>query len=351
MTFQEYSAKSKETILQNIKRKLSEVNSSDEVLLFKNMSLLENLEAFATKGKFVRGTLFLMTAEMFSLEITDQLIDIASAIELVHSGLLIHDDIIDNDLTRRGDKTIYATYIERGDKESAKDTHHYGVSMGLVVGDISFFTAMSFLSSAGSELPSLLKLLSDEIRMVCLAEAADSELGQTPREANKEEIHAVYKHKTARYTFTLPFVMAGIIAKADSQSLRSIEQLGELAGIIFQIKDDEIGLFGDEEKIGKPIGSDIREDKKTLIRAMLLERASEEDKEFLKTAFGNQNITNEEIGRVIEIGRRNEIPRVLHEEITEIMKKVWELFDSLQVREEYKNLLKELLEFNVNRSY
>lgn len=318
--------------------------------IFKEQGLIDALESFSLRGKLIRGTLFLFMAEALGEKVDAKLTSIACAIELMHSALLIQDDIIDNDLMRRGKKTIFAYYTGEGEKAGAYDPYHYGISTALMVADVAFFFAVELLSDF--ENPSLGKLLryyAHEVYLVSLAESADSIFGQTDREATREEIYALYKYKTARYTFSLPFEMAAIVTGTPSGKRKLLSDIGEAAGIIFQLKDDEIGLFGSEELIGKPVGGDIRENKKTLIRALLYEHANKSDRTLLDSCFGNPKSGNEQIELVKDIYNKYTIKNYIDQEIEKLMKEVWEMYDKLEISSKHKKILKDLLEFNLNR--
>lgn len=216
--------------------------------------------------------------------------------------------------------------------------------------DAAFFFALELLSNfKNSNLGELLNFYSHEIYLVAVAEGADSELGQTLKNPTKDDIYSIYKYKTARYTFSLPFILAGIAANGKTSEIKKLEEIGENAGIIFQIVDDEIGLFGDEDAIGKPIGSDIRENKKTIIRHLLYQHATEQDKKVLNKYFGNDKISETELKKIKEFMEKYEVSQKINRIKDELMEKVWELFKELDVKKDYKLILKQFLEFNIER--
>jgi geranylgeranyl diphosphate synthase type I len=350
MTFQEYSKKTKNLISENLKDFLSQKKREELPQVFKEQKIIESLEEFSTRGKFIRGTLFLLTCEMFGVRLNKELLNIATALEFTHSGLLIQDDIIDNDYIRRGGDTIFAKYIDRGKSIFAFHPYHYGISTAIVVSDAAFFFAMELLSSfKNSTLGELLNFFSHEIYFVSVAEGIDSEFGQTPKNPSQDDIYAVYKYKTARYTFSLPFGLAGIAVKGKTSEINKLEKLGEYAGIIFQIVDDELGIFGEGNTIGKPIGSDIRENKKTIIRHLLYEYAKDEDKKTLDKYFGNAKISEEDLKNIKRLIEKYEVSNEIENIKNKLMEKVWKLFEDLNVEKNYKLILKQFLEFNIER--
>jgi geranylgeranyl diphosphate synthase type I len=118
----------------------------------------------------------------------------------------------------------------------------------------------------------ILGLWAKELTAVGLAQMEDVALGASSRTGGEKEILNLYRYKTARYTFSIPLATGAIAAGRGPETVSGLEELGEDLGILFQMKDDEIGIFGEEAEIGKPPGSDIEEGKQTLIARVLSER-------------------------------------------------------------------------------
>ena len=114
----------------------------------------------------------------------------------------------------------------------------------------------------------------------------------------------VYRLKTAQYTFECPLHIGAMLAGASRKDLKIISDYAIPAGIAFQIKDDILGMFGDQEKIGKPVGSDLRQGKQTLLIAKALQKASKADREKIKAALGNKNLTKKEVVEILRIIKR-----------------------------------------------
>src|SRR5258708_2894344 len=131
------------TILEEKKDEFSNVNKWGS-------DVCEKLVAFIGEGKMIRGNLVLVLFEAYAGKITDDAIRIAAAIEFFHLSFLIHDDIMDNDIVRRGNPTIFAQYQSFGEHKKFPHPHHFGESMGISVGDIGFFLGFELLSSIRS---------------------------------------------------------------------------------------------------------------------------------------------------------------------------------------------------------
>jgi len=317
--------------------------------------VISRLKGFVLNGKLVRGCLVLMSAKMFSNSIYDEenALKAAAAIELVHSSLLIHDDIIDKDDLRRGSPAIHNQYEEYASKEGFKNHKHFGASFGICAGDIGFFMANELLSSIN--LPehnksALLKLFNSELCNVGLAEMQDINFEYLKDNVSEEDIINMYRFKTARYTFSLPMMMGAIIAGADENTVNKLGLIGEDLGIIFQIKDDELGIFSDEKTLGKSIGIDIKDNKKTVYCTLLMSDSNDSELKILKNIFGNKNITNEDIDTV----RRIIIDKGIHEKISSRIKSLEleaiTLIDMLNIDDNSRNILFKILKYNLDRT-
>lgn len=248
---------------------------------------LNRLYTFSTSGKMLRGV-FILLIYSFIKDLTkeNKSYHAAAAIELIQSALLIHDDIIDNDEVRRGNKTIFAQYNDYAKEQQYSESSIYGRNLGICVGDIALFTAFDLLANCSNDtliVKKLSQLFARETHLVAIGEMIDVDMAANSKEPTVEQIQEMYKLKTARYSFSLPFEAGAILAEVPEDVTKKLARLGENTGILFQIHDDWLGLYGTEEQIGKPIGSDIREKKKTIYRSLLYKSLPKEDKSKLDT--------------------------------------------------------------------
>jgi geranylgeranyl diphosphate synthase, type I len=226
----------------------------------------------------------------------------AAAMELFQAGLLAHDDIMDRDETRRGAPTIHARYAaETRDAGAAArvgpdEAAHVGEALAICLGDLCYFEGFAALSRALEGNPrgrEIVALAASGLAEVAVAQMTDVAWGAGSAEVPEEEILAMYRGKTARYSFALPLAVGALAAGgaaggADGAGdiVGQLAELGERLGILFQIRDDELGLFGSAEAMGKVPGSDLREGKKTLFRSRLLAAAPASEGPRLRALFG-----------------------------------------------------------------
>ena len=176
--------------------------------------------------------------------------------ELFRTGLLVHDDIMDRDTLRRGMPTIHASYSTELEREGVAESGRIGEALGICAGDACYFEAFAQLARAlagnprGGEIQAFCAEILSE---VVVAQMADVRWGASGGEPSEEDILAMYRCKTARYSFSLPLAAGALSAAADAGAALAgpLTALGERLGILFQLRDDELGLFGDESATGK----------------------------------------------------------------------------------------------------
>ena len=314
------------------------------------------LADFSSRGKMIRGSLVALGYLLFRDDPPAAVRQAAAAMELLQSSFLVHDDIMDRDLTRRGHPTVFAQYGQVGEAQGLADSGHFGEAMGICAGDIAFFFAFDLLSRL--DLPAadsrrVIHAAHATVIETCVAQMQDVYFGSTDAShpVREDEVLSVYHYKTGRYTFTLPLQMGALIAGQGDKVLASLAGIGEQMGMIFQIKDDELGLYGAEEEIGKPVGSDIAAGKKTIFYVYLMEATSGEQRAQAQALFGSGPVTDETVmtvRRLVEdLGIRDRVTR----KIDSIAASAREAIAALPgCREAYRGILLDLLAYNLSRA-
>jgi geranylgeranyl diphosphate synthase, type I len=263
---------------------------------------MERIVEFCGRGKMIRGCLVFLGAEAGAgAEAPRPSADIAlaaAAMELFQAGLLAHDDIMDRDELRRGAPTIHARYA--ADSRAAGlppgEAGRLGESLAICLGDLCYFEGFAALTRAlegNARQGEILALCGSGLGEVAVAQMTDVSWGAGKAEVPEGEILGMYRGKTAHYSFSLPLAVGALAAApmasgsaAPDAVAPALYELGEELGILFQIRDDELGLFGTSESIGKGAGSDLREGKKTLFRSRLLAAAPRSESDRLGSLFG-----------------------------------------------------------------
>jgi geranylgeranyl diphosphate synthase type I len=310
---------------------------------------LRRLLPFAATGKLLRGSLVCFSYAAFSgRQPAGAVIEAAAALEIAHSGLLIHDDIMDGDTLRRGRPSMHRQYQDLAIEEKLADAGHFGDSMAMCGGDAALFMAFELLGSIDVEpgtRTKIMRLFMDQFILTCAGQMQDLYFESRSDLPGKEAIYKLMETKTAAYTLSLPLAMGAILAGAPSAAIRRLQAIGVSAGTIFQIRDDELGVMGDSGETGKPVGSDIKEGKKTLLYHYLQERSGAREREKLRTIFGNPDAGTEDIGYVKRLVKTHGIQKLLNNEINRLERQALHDIEGLELPEKAKKELAELVNF------
>lgn len=240
-------------------------------------------------GKRVRPYVSVLIYEAYGGNDFRSMSHIGAALELLHSALLIHDDIIDRDLKRHGIDNISGHYHNK--LKHAEDAPHFANSMALLAGDLSLSAAYQLIGESGftsGQKTAVSALLSDAIFHVIGGELIDTDAPlHDASETDPLEIAAL---KSAHYSFIMPLMIGAVLADAGDKEIEKLTDLGLRLGMSFQMTDDLLGIFGDEKITGKSALGDIREGKRTWLAQEAFQRAGHEDKEVLDRHYGNKNI-------------------------------------------------------------
>lgn len=197
-------------------------------------------------------------------------LSLMTGIELLQSYLLTHDDVMDRDELRRGGPTVHAWFRDKCARELRRDCPHYGVSQAITVGDYLEAAAVEHIVKAGASrgvAAELLEAYAAGLRRVAYGQFLDVLLSYKPlSEVSEGDVLLVHSLKTASYTVELPLHLGAIASGTHSRRLlEELSSYANPAGIAFQLRDDVIGLYGDPGVTGKPVGSDVKGRKKTLL--------------------------------------------------------------------------------------
>ncbi len=250
---------------------------------YSNRFLEEALEQFTSSnkgGKFLRASLIALGYQSFGDD-DDKYLPLGIALEIFQTSILIHDDIIDKADKRRGLDTIPVKYqkiygdpIKDGDnfEDKRKDI---GNSMALCLGDLGFYLALQIIVKNyrnDKNLDRVLEYYNDVAIKTCEGEMVDVVLPfyeEFYGENDNLEKHVmeIYKLKTAWYSVVGPYSLGAILGGLDDEKVHKLEDALLGLGIAFQIKDDLLGIYGDEKHIGKSVTSDVSEFKQTILYA------------------------------------------------------------------------------------
>ncbi len=222
----------------------------------------------------------------------------ALAQELLHTAMLIHDDIIDRDTIRYGVKNVAGQYHDTYalHTQDEVERNHLSLSAALLAGDMLLSDAHSLLRTANRPeelINHAAEILSRSIFEVIGGELLDSEAAILP--AGTIPAERIARYKTASYSFVSPLTIGATLAGAPHSEIVLLTDLSRHLGIGYQLCDDLLGIFGNESQTGKSTSTDIREGKRTVIIEQFDTLATDQQKERFYQLFHRMDATDDEV--------------------------------------------------------
>jgi octaprenyl-diphosphate synthase len=245
-----------QTEFRQFEKEFAAVLTSDNQLLNDALDYLHS-----KRGKQLRPVLVLLSAAICK-GITSKSIHTAVALELMHTASLVHDDVVDNSPTRRGDKALHEQWTNK---------------IAILVGDYMLSKSISLLSSVRNN--TILGIISEMTAALTSGEILQLHNGQSMW-ITEEQYLQIIKQKTA-YLFSACSEAGAVSSGATTRQQTAMRQFGMYLGLCFQLKDDVFD-FSDIEDLGKPTMNDIRDGKATLPIIKSLQRATPEEAAYIK---------------------------------------------------------------------
>ncbi|MDQ2749345.1 MAG: polyprenyl synthetase family protein [Actinomycetota bacterium] len=232
------------------------------------------------------------------------LVTAAASLELLHACALVHDDVMDASQTRRGHPAAHAAFATmHRDSGWTGDPDVFGASAAILLGDLLLSWADAMFSAAGltaADLPRT-RLVWDEMRELVMAGQYLDILVQARGDFSAEDALRVAKYKTSKYTVEGPLHLGAAAAGASPEVFAVLSDYGLPLGEAFQLRDDVLGVFGDPSRTGKPAGDDLLEGKRTLLVALAMSRASEEQARLLRGCLGDRSLSEDRLDLLREV--------------------------------------------------
>lgn len=213
-------------------------------------------------------------------EPTGAAVDVAAAVELLHVSALLHDDVVDGSLTRRGRATAHVREAERHQREQwAGESRRYGEGVAILAGDLASAFADELAASSRQETHLQWRTMKSE---VALGQVLDH-VATAQRVRDTDAALTMISLKTSMYTVVRPLLLGATEADPGRAATitSALSNYGAGVGEAFQLRDDILGAFGDPNDTGKPVGDDLREGKPTWLLADAVAAADVHQREIL----------------------------------------------------------------------
>ena len=279
-----------------------------------------------SSGKRIRPILTFLSGKFYNYDI-DSLLTMATAVEVMHTATLIHDDAIDNSLVRRGRATVNKLW---------------GEEQAVLLGDYLFAEAGALTARTGNL--RIIRRFAATLKTI-----SSGELNQAHNAFNIEQDRQQYFRRIAQKTadlFSLSTEAGAVLSQAPEESIQILIDYGYNLGIAFQIVDDVLDFIGNEAKLGKPTGSDLTQGTLTLPSLIILERYPEDNP--VKRLFRNKE-GQDEIELAIELVRSSSIVDECYHVASDYCEKACRNLKQLPDNESRQSLV-DLAEFIISRN-
>ncbi|HET7432362.1 MAG TPA: polyprenyl synthetase family protein [Nocardioides sp.] len=253
--------------------------------------LLAEARAAVSGGKRFRAAFCYWGFRAVQPRVDDEraLLRACAALELLHASALVHDDLMDASDTRRGRPATHRGFEAEHRRDGWRgDPEQYGAAAAILLGDLLLAWSEELLRRCGLPLEpvaaatSLFDLCRNEVITGQFLDVSVQARGS----ADVDAAMTVLRYKSAKYSIERPLQIGAALAGADEDRLAQLGAFGLPIGEAFQLRDDLLGVFGDSAATGKPAGDDLVEGKRTVLVALALDGASDEDAAVLDRALG-----------------------------------------------------------------
>jgi geranylgeranyl diphosphate synthase type I len=309
------------------------------------LELIDGVDELVTQGgKRLRPALVYHTYRACGGPSENEALPVALATELLHTYLLIHDDIMDHAEVRRGQPSAHVrfrqSHLARGFHGDAQD---FGRSVAILLGDLAHTWAVELFTGAerSGELTRCFSAMSEEVIGGQYLEL----LVAQRRTAREEDLLRVLRLKSGRYTAERPIQLGGLLARAPEAVLAALSRYGTAVGEAFQLQDDLLGMFGDLGTVGKPVGEDLKEGKFTFLIFHALAAASPDERRDLESALGRPDLPDEDVARVQRLLEATGARAKVTEMVAERLRSARQTLDGLELRPDGRLFLDGLVDY------
>ena len=267
-------------------------------------------------GKRIRPSLLMLVCDAYGGSLNESL-PVAAAVEMFHNFTLLHDDIMDNATVRRGKPSVYASW---------------GDNVAILSGDAMMIYSYRLLHQAPADkLHRIMDIFTTMALQVCEGQQYDMDF-ESLQKVSVVEYMRMIELKTS-VLLAGSAMIGAVLGDASEEDCRRIYRYALELGLAFQQQDDLLDSYGRQEELGKRIGGDILEGKKTCLMLNAMSRATDADRETLRTTHLDKTLSDEEkVARVKAIYDRYDIPHLINQQITTRFERALSILDTLELK-------------------
>jgi geranylgeranyl pyrophosphate synthase len=305
--------------------------------------LLLDMKKFIQRGgKRLRPTLMLLGYKAAGGTDFEAALDASLSLEIFHNFVLIHDDVMDGDMTRYGGANMTGVYFKRFKKQLPENNaRHTAEAIAILAGELNEFFTFEVLTKLDFKKEVIFEMMA-HFQKVLFETGAGQQLdvmSSIRGDLNLNKIEKVNYYKTAQYTVTSPLQLGVIAAEGDKKLMNTFADFGAELGKAFQIADDLLGMFGSSRQTGKPVGSDIREGKQTLLMYYAKKLASPLEWKAISTRLGKEHISADDVKLVRSILKECGAQAKAVVAAEDHLQKALGIIDKMQIDKDTKSIL------------
>ena len=269
-------------------------------------------------GKRIRPSLLMLVCDAYGGSLQEAL-PVAAAVEMFHNFTLLHDDIMDNATVRRGKPSVYASW---------------GNNVAILSGDAMMIYSYRLLHQApAAKLHRIMDIFTTMALQVCEGQQYDMDF-ESLQKVSVVEYMRMIELKTS-VLLAGSAMIGAVLGDASEEDCRRIYRYALELGLAFQQQDDLLDSYGTQEELGKRIGGDILEGKKTCLMLNAMSRANDAERETLRTTHLDKTLSDDEkIARVKAIYDRYDIPHLINQQISVRFERALSILGTLELKPE-----------------
>lgn len=306
-------------------------------------------------GKHLRACLMMFGFEISGQSVDEEIALAALSIECLHNAFLVHDDIIDNSDLRRGEPTVHKIYEKIAHQAgiSGHSAASFGTAVALNIGDLGQALAQRILLSSNYDATKLIRgvaLFNEHLWHTVMGQMLDNNIDPL-NELKEEAVYKIHLNKTAYYSFVLPVLLGFTLGGGNEDWEPILSEYAKRIGIVYQMQDDVLGVFGNVEELGKPTDSDIIEGKKTVLYARAIQCLNGDDRLFLLSNYGKKAVGSYEIDRIRGLFRTSGALQHSNNVADKLCTEAKKILSKLNLCEEHAEILNGLADYVGKRRF